>query len=217
MPQNSARACVCVCVSVHMLERLIMQTLCYSCYVQLFQHNQSEQTAADIQLERLIRQTLQLLQLLCSVVPTQPKRANGRRHPAGTPDSANPMLQLLQLLQLLCSVVPTQPKRAKCGLYTDAAAPDNTPAAPLYTAKARKRPQTSSKVRPSRQAKRANGRRHPAKCTPLHKQSEQTAADIQQSAPCTQVKRANCRRHPSQGACCRHLLSLPPPPSTPPR
>ena len=81
MPQNSARACVCVCVSVHMLERLIMQTLCYSCYVQLFQHNQSEQTAADIQLERLIRQTLQLLQLLCSVVPTQPKRANGRRHP----------------------------------------------------------------------------------------------------------------------------------------
>ena len=137
MPQNSARACVCVCVSVHMLERLIMQTLCYSCYVQLFQHNQSEQTAADIQLERLIRQTLQLLQLLCSVVPTQPKRANGRRHPAGTPDSANPMLQLLQLL---CSIVPTQPKRA-------------------------------------------NGRRHPAKCAPLDKQSEQTAADIQQSAP----------------------------------
>ena len=48
-----------------------------------------------------------------------------------------------------------------------------------------------------------------------YKQSEQTAADIQQSASCTQVKRANCRRHPSQGACCRHLLSLPPPPSTP--
>ena len=155
MPQNSARACVCVCPNVHMLERLIMQTLCYSCYVQLFQHNQSEQTAADIQLERLIRQTLQLLQLLCSVVPTQPKRANGRRHPAGTPDSANPMLQLFQHNQSEQSVASTRMRRHR----------------------------TTLPPHPSTQPKRANGRRHPAKCAPLDKQSEQTAADIQQSAP----------------------------------
>ena len=49
-------------------------------------------------------------------------------------------------------------------------AADIQQSAPLYTTKASKRPQTSSKVHP------------------LHDQSEQIAADIQQSAPSTAAK-----------------------------
>merc|ERR1712242_8561 len=85
-----------------------------------------------------------------------PKRANGRRHPAK------------------CTPLHKQSEQT---------AADIQQGAPLYTTKASKRPQTSSKVHPSTSPQRANGRRHPSKCTPLHQQSEPTAADIQQSAP----------------------------------
>ena len=113
---------------------------------------------------------------------------------------ANPFCSVLSVLSVLCSS-PSSPAKAKRAngrrhpaKCEDAAAPGTTTVAPLYTTKASKRPQTSSKVQG------CGGTWYHYRRTPLHNQSEQTAADIQQSASLWQ--------HPSP---------LPPRPSTQPK
>ena len=111
------------------------------------------------------------------------ENANRRRLGAGQAESKRAEQQKVMIQKVMTSNNRTELKEQK-GFAT--------------VLEERKPPQASGKVRregangrslgarqeesnPSTPAERANGRRHPAKCTPLRQQSEQTAADIQQS------------------------------------
>ena len=180
-----------------------MQTLSFSSFSSLFITIIASQSKATTDHPRTTVANPFFLSVL-SVV--RKKERNGRIHPARCTPLHQQSEQTTADIQQGAPL--TQAKRAncrghpaKCPLYTsqnERLAADIQQSAPLYTTKARKRPQTSSKVRPSTPAKRANGRRHPAKCalytdaaapeiTPsaphYTSQSAQTDADIQQSAP----------------------------------